>query len=186
MFVLLFCYIMKDGDVMNKKSIIGLSVGLSALAIIGVSVLATYDMVKHDMSWSHDIPFETGVYEGNDVKEANNKEHIYSAFRLEVELISVDDYITSNDMNTVAYYREHEDNRTTAEYYSMNFYVQNVGVLSLEHLDIYNLYFYQAARDAYFIGTIGRDEFKVYVDKQGLNKITFGDYSADIVYRSRG
>ena len=185
MFVLLFCYIMKDGDVMNKKLIIGLSVGLSSLAIIGVSVLATIDMVKHDMTWSHDIPFDTGVYIGENVKEANNKEHIYSSFRLEVKLISVDDYLSSNDMNTVAYYREHEG-MYTAEYYSMNFYVQNVGVLTLEHLDVYNLIYYQEARDAYFIGGIGRDSFKIDVNKNGLSKITYSDYSSEIVYRSEG
>ena len=168
---------MKDGDVMNKKLIISLSVGLTSLLIVGISVLATIDMVKNDMSWANDIPVQTGTFIGSDIKEANNKEHVYASFKLDVELISVDDYIQSNDVNTVVYYREH-DNRFAAEYYSMKFYVESANVPMYERLDINNLVYAKEYREAYFVGMIGRSDFKIHVNKEGMYKITFDDYSS--------
>ncbi len=178
---------MKDGHVMNKKIIISLSVGLCALAIIGVSVLGAIDMVKNDMTWAKDVPFKEGLYLSDNIKN-NDGEKAYSSFKLEMKLISADEYAVSESINTVAYYREHND-RFFTEYYSMKFSVQGTGSEGYMQLDIDNLdyphnYYRPALREAYFEGKVVGLDFRINVNKQGIYGLEFGDYTSDLIYKT--
>lgn len=187
MFVLLFCYIMNVG--MKNKLLIILSIALSALFVSGMSIFATLDLVEHDTSWAKKIEFKEGVYIGETIVDKKNRESIpYQEFRFEMKLISNDEYVNLGELNSIAIYRNRETG-FYVQYYSMNFYVRYPNVLTYEHLDIYNLdyshnYSRTGERNVYFYGTISRDDFRISVNKEGLDTITYGDYSSKITYRS--